>query len=266
MHKPSFNENWPILWKECYKYDCLEMFGSNENPGYRYAYQQRFQAILNFVYKYLPVGSRLMDIAAAQGNFSLVLAEKGYKIIWNDLRNELVDYVKMKYEQGDINYYRGNCFDIELEELLDGVVITEIIEHVAHPDEFLKKVTTLVKQGGYVFMSTPLGSYFLNRLPKFSECKDPSQYESIQFKPNSDGHIFLLHKEEIYQLAKNAGLEIIEWKANINPLTSGNIKLHLLLKILPPSFVMFVERLSQKLPWVIRRKIFSNISVVLKKI
>ena len=38
--------------------------------------------------KYLVPGSRIIDIAAAQGNFSLHLAEAGYRVTWNDLRDD----------------------------------------------------------------------------------------------------------------------------------------------------------------------------------
>src|ERR1043166_1848550 len=46
-------------------------------------------------------------------------------------------------------------------------LITEIIEYVAHPDEFLRKAASLAKPGGYIVMTTPNGGDFLNRLPKF---------------------------------------------------------------------------------------------------
>jgi 2-polyprenyl-3-methyl-5-hydroxy-6-metoxy-1,4-benzoquinol methylase len=87
----------------------------------------------------------------------------------------------------------------------EGVLIAEIIEQVAHPDEFLAKSASLVKAGGYVFMTTPNGSYFRNMLPKFFDCPDPSIYVSVQFKPNAGGHIFLLHPEEVKSIADLVG-------------------------------------------------------------
>jgi 2-polyprenyl-3-methyl-5-hydroxy-6-metoxy-1,4-benzoquinol methylase len=265
MKEPKFDVTWPTLWKECYFYDCQEVFDKANSLGYQYAYNQRFNAIIDYVTKYLPSNSKLIDIAAAQGNFSLTLSEYGFKVTWNDLRNELVDYVRMKYDKGEIDYITGNIFDIQFIDLFDGVLITEIIEHVAHPDQFLKKISSLVKPNGFVFMSTPLGSYFLNKLPKFSKYKNPSDFEKIQFKPNSDGHIFLLYVDEIYALAKNADLEIVEWKTINNPLTSGHFKLGFFLKILPFNFVLYLEKLTQKLPFFIRKKITSNVIFVFKK-
>lgn len=261
MRIPVVKEHWPIVWKESQLYDQLEWGNNHTNPGYTYAYKQRFHAIVDMVQQYLPIGSTVLDIAAAQGNFSLHLAEKGYQVIWNDLREELQGYVALKHEKGSITYKPGNAFELEGLQPVDAVIITEIIEHVAHPDQFLIEVKALVKPGGYIFMSTPLGNYFLNKLPRFSECADPSIYESIQFKPNSDGHIFLLYEDEIQQLAKDTGITIREQRIYNNPLTSGHIGMHHLLKWIPSQWVQKVERFSQRLPRRWKNKLHSNIAV-----
>ena len=267
MKLPEWNEQWSPLWKECWLYDQME-FGNNKSSlGYTYAYRNRFEAITNAVLRLLPAASQstILDIAAAQGNFSLFLAERGYRVVWNDLREALIPYVQLKYEHGNIDYRPGNAFEIALNTKMDGVIITEIIEHVAHPNLFLQQVASLVKEDGFIFMSTPLGSYFLNRLPRFSECADPSIYESKQFRPNSDGHIFLLYKDEITMLAAKAGLEIVYMKTYTNPISAGHIKTHYLLKWMPINIIHWIETCSQKLPEALQNKLHSNITVVFKK-
>ena len=56
---------------------------------------------------------------------------------------------------------------------------------------------TIEKPGGVVVLSTPNGGYFLNNLPHFSDCPDPAIFESKQFSPDSDGHIFLLYEDMV---------------------------------------------------------------------
>ena len=112
-----------------------------------------------------------------------------------------------------------------------------MIEHVAHPDQFLAQAAALVRPGGYVVMTTPNGRYLRNTLPKFSECEDAGRYEAVQFRPNSDGHIFLLHPDEIDGLARRAGLDVDALTLFTNPLTSGHMKSEVVLAVLPAGIV-----------------------------
>jgi 2-polyprenyl-6-hydroxyphenyl methylase/3-demethylubiquinone-9 3-methyltransferase len=262
MKKPTLLSSWPESWKVSYNYDLMEAFGEKTYPAYFYAYHNRASSLKKVIYKYLPKGSRILDIAAGSGNFSLQLAEEGYSMVWNDLRSDLIDYVALKYEKGDLSYLPGNALDIE-SGAYDGVIISEIIEHVAHPDAFLKSIKALVRPNGYIFMSTPLGDYFLNRLPRFSSFKNPEIFEKDQFKPNADGHIFLLFIDEIYALAENNGLKVTQINFNNNPLSSGHITFHYLHKWIPSGWMKAFEKFSANLPGLIAKKFHSNIIAVL---
>jgi 2-polyprenyl-6-hydroxyphenyl methylase/3-demethylubiquinone-9 3-methyltransferase len=248
-------EDWPDSWKYSHPYDLQEVYGQASHLGYAYAYENRRRHTLRLVTEVLPAGARILDVAAAQGNFSLTLAELGYRVTWNDLRADLAGYVRLKYERGDLSFAAGNVFELAFPSLFDAVVITEIIEHVAHPDEFLANAARLIKPGGYVIMTTPNGAYFRNRLPRFSECPDPSVYESVQFKPNADGHIFLLYPDEIPPLATRAGLELDQLLLFTNPLTNGHLKSESALRILPKGFIFGVERVTRCLPRAIGQKV-----------
>jgi 2-polyprenyl-3-methyl-5-hydroxy-6-metoxy-1,4-benzoquinol methylase len=266
MRKPQPQPDWPASWQTAYKFDLLEFFGeSSRAPGYACAYHNRFRKLMDMVEKRLAKGSSIIDVAAAQGNFSLGLAERGYRITWNDLRGDLAGYVRLKHETGEISFAEGNAFDLSIGGF-DGAVITEIIEHVAHPDEFLRRIADLVRPGGYVFMTTPNGGYFRNRLPRFSECPDPSVFEAGQFKPDADGHIFLLHVDELIGLAQPAGLEIVDVDLFTNPLTAGHMKLALLHEILPAKLIGQIETWSQsQLPGSLARRTLTQLGVCFRK-
>lgn len=263
MKKIVYQDNWKESWKYSYPYDLLEIYEDLTCPEYTYAYANRRQHTLELVQKVAPPGAKILDIAAAQGNFSLLLAEMGYEVTWNDLREELVDYVKLKWESGIIQYEPGNFFELNFDKQFDVVLATEVIEHVAHPDEFLKKIAQFLKPSGHIVITTPNGEYFKNKLPKFSDCSDPNQYESLQFKPDSDGHIFLLHLDEIEQLADRAALSIKEKRLITNSLTNGHVKLHYLLKIIPKYLVDLCEKITCYLPIILQRKIHTATIVLL---
>ncbi|MBD2230092.1 methyltransferase domain-containing protein [Phormidium tenue] len=265
MKRISFQEDWPDSWKNSFSYDLLEIYEDKPfkgNAAYFYTYRNRRKSILEIIQKVAQPGDKVLDVAAAQGNFSLTLAELGYEVTWNDLREELADYVKQKWEYGSISYAPGNILEQNFYEFFDIILIAEVIEHTAHPDEFLRNIGKMVKPGGYIVLSTPNGEYFRNRLPKFLDCPDPSQFEAFQFKPDADGHIFLLHMDEIEYISKRAFLSVREIQLITNSLTSGNLKLFHILKYTPEPWINAIELLTQKLPFYLKRKL-STCTVIL---
>ncbi|MES1200003.1 MAG: methyltransferase domain-containing protein [Pseudomonadota bacterium] len=265
MLKPTPQADWPSSWRRAYDYDLIEVFGEATTArGHARAYQERVEKTLDLVGGLVPPNSRIIDIAAAQGNFSLRLAELGYQVTWNDLRDDLAGYVQLKYETGVMRYRPGNVFALPIDECYDAVLITEIIEHVAHPDEFLAQVARLLRPGGVVIMTTPSGEYFANRLPKFSQCADPSAFEVSQFQPDGDGHIFLLHRDEIEPLARRAGLEIISIDLFTLFLSAGRLHTQVLLKT-TPELVAWLERSCASLPDTLSSRFFVQMAVCFKK-
>lgn len=266
MKRVTYDENWPASWQSSYAYDLEEVYGAGRNLGYTYAYEKRQRETLRLLTEVLPRGARVLDVAGAQGNFSLALAEMGYEVTWNDRRAELADYVRLKHERGTIHYAPGDAFEIDLLHLFDAALITEIIEHTAHPDQFLARIATLVRPGGYIVMTTPNGAYFRNHLPKFSDCADPTVYEEHQFKPDSDGHIFLLHPDEVEPLARAAGLQLERLILMTNPLTAGHMKTGRLLPVLPKAIVRGVEKLTGQLPAKKSRRLLTQIVARFRKV
>jgi 2-polyprenyl-3-methyl-5-hydroxy-6-metoxy-1,4-benzoquinol methylase len=264
---PQLSSDWPNSWQLSHAYDLLEIDPDNRSVlGYTYAYRNRRDKALELLKTACPPSARIIDIAAAQGNMSLHLAEQGYEVYWNDLRSELFEYVMLKYERGNIHALPGNIFDSKVENLFDCALATEVIEHTAHPDQFLASVASVVKTGGYIVLTTPNGAYMLNNLPKFSDCSDPSAFESRQFGPNSDDHIFLLHPEEIHQIARAAGLRVCRLELITNPFTNGHLKTELLLKVLPATAVRILETLGRMTPDFIRRRTHTCLAVLLQKL
>jgi len=114
-------------------------------------------------------------------------------------------------------------------------------------------------------MTTPNGAYFRNKLPRFSDCPDPSLYESVQFKPDADGHIFLLHSDEVLQLASRAGLVVDQLRLFTNSLTNGHIKLNSLLRVLPHGLVASIEAATQHLSRPMAERLMVHMGVRLRK-
>ena len=257
--------DWPSSWRQLYEFDRVEIYGDPSNPGHTRAYGNRARHLIEMAASVLKPGDRILDLAAAQGNYTLWLAERGFDVTWNDLRTDVEGYVRLKWERGIVHFAPGDAFELTFPTPFDLVLITEIIEHVAHPDEFLRKVGTLVRPGGYVLMSTPNGGYMLSDLPKFSESPDPSKYEAMQFQPDASGHIFLLHEDELVPLAASAGLTVHEVRLFTNALTNGHLKTARLHRALPDGAVSAVESFSRRLPRALVRRLHTAMAVLMQR-
>jgi len=263
----TYDDSWNEFLKESYSWDEMELWHSRRDIGYSNQYDNRRQSALRAIEALTPAGGAVLDVAGASGNFTLPLAEKGYRVTWNDLRSECAELVQRKYEYGEVEFAPGNIFELATgwAERFDAVLAAEVIEHMAHPDEFLNCLASMTKPGGCIVVTTPNGMYFRYHYPRFSECADPSVYESKQFKPDGDGHIFLLDDADCRTLASGAGLAVERIDLINNPLTRGHVKLGHLLPYLPGSLVAAIESGTRKLPRFLHQKIHCQMIAVLRK-
>lgn len=243
----------------------MEVYGGGGDLGYSYAYAQRRAETMRMVTGTLPPPAKILDVAAAQGNFSLLLAEEGYHVTWNDLRDDISEYVQLKHQTGSVRFAPGNIFDLQFSLNFDLILATEVIEHVAHPDRFLKRLAEMLRPGGFVLLTTPNGGYFRNQLPRFSDCRDPAVFEAIQFKPNAEDHIFLIHSDEIDSLAAKAGLVVKEVSLFGNPLTNGRLKTGIMLRMVPPHWIERLERWTRHWPTKLRNRVCTELAILLQR-
>jgi 2-polyprenyl-6-hydroxyphenyl methylase/3-demethylubiquinone-9 3-methyltransferase len=71
MREVTPEANWPQSWTGSYKYDGQEVFRTPSDLGYALAYRSRRQEIIRLVTEALAPGASILDLAAAQGNFTL---------------------------------------------------------------------------------------------------------------------------------------------------------------------------------------------------
>jgi 2-polyprenyl-6-hydroxyphenyl methylase/3-demethylubiquinone-9 3-methyltransferase len=180
---------------------------------FRHQYRERLRRTIRAIQKCAPAPAKLLDIGGAQGAIAVPLAGLGYAVTVNDLRADVFDFINLiEEEKAPLKRIVGDIFTVSCPMPYDIVFAGEVIEHVAHPDRFLKRCCELTSPGGHVIITTPNGNWMRNRLRRFSDFTESErvELEAGQFKPDSDGHIFALQRDEIKALTRAAGLTLVK--------------------------------------------------------
>ena len=184
-----------------FRYDVKEWFSPYPFNYFAFAYKNRISLILEMCRKYLHPGQKLLDIGCAQGNLAITLAEQGYDVTACDINPNFIEYAKRKQDKSNVNFITGNAFEVlPYVPSYHLILATEIIEHVAHPEDLLSKIHHLLLPGGICILTTPNGGYFKNTLPSYTEITqmmDRSELEARQFKPEGEDHLFLYTGPEL---------------------------------------------------------------------
>jgi SAM-dependent methyltransferase len=210
---------------------------------------------------------RALEVAAGGGGLSTRLSASGCVVVANDLREEELKASLREFIDGDsVRVEAGNMFDLSPEAIgkFDLVLAREVIEHVAHPLELLQHLKNFLEPDGRLLLTTPNGSYFRNKLPTFSEVEDFDELEALQFKPDADGHLFLLTPRELCRLAESAGLLVERLNVWGTPMLSGHAAFRYLARLPLTKAAYLTERLAQRLPSVMRVRACTALSATLR--
>lgn len=209
-------------------------------PRYRW-YRTRLKAIMQAI-KDFGSGKRVLDLGCAQANLAILLAEEGFIVTAVDLNFEFLRYARLKADKGNIRFVAANAVAPPFKPIFDVIILGELLEHCAHPGYILKTAASLLKPKGkgVIVITTPNGGFLGNRLPKYSQIKNREALEKYQFKPDADGHLFLLTTPELSNLAREVGLSVEDARRYGTPLVTGHMKLNWAVARIPSKFNKYV--------------------------
>lgn len=165
---------------------------------------------LNLVDKTVSLaGKDVLDVGCGGGILSESMAIKGANVTAIDLGKELLDVadlhsldtgVKVNYQHISVEklaQQKPNSFDC--------VTCMEMLEHVPDPVSIIEACSTLVKDGGYVFLST------LNRNPKsYLLSIVGAEYLLGMLPKGTHDYASFIKPSELASWARQAGLELID--------------------------------------------------------
>lgn len=173
----------------------------------RLDYRIRLATVERQIRASMPRGALVADVGCAQANQALLLTGDGYRVLACDLRVGFLRYAARKSAAGGPWLAAASGTELPLVDgAADVVVLGEILEHVAHPNEFLTEARRVLHPGGLVIATTPNGGYRRSPLPTWNEARGHLEdYEARQFGPDGGDHLFLYTAEELDELLTEAG-------------------------------------------------------------
>lgn len=263
-----FGENLDARYHKFLYYDRREIDNPDSHDPLRLCYLDRIRRVIATIKRRVPSSKdvKIADFGCSQGNISLTLAELGYKVYAVDIRSACIEYARLKHEKGEIKWIVNNIDDLSFPvDFFDVVVLTEVIEHCAYPEEIVEKVANHVRPGGLLIITTPNGTRIRTALPTFGQVGGKEKrkvFEQIQFRPEGEGHLFLFRLEDIkYIIPKN--IRIVE-QGYCGSTILINRYSYPFLKLFPILLIEWVIGMLAEIP-IINKFTFHNFYVVLEK-
>jgi len=102
-------------YHEILDFDKREIDNPDKYHPTRLYYLGRITKVIQLIRREFPdpSGIKIGDFASAQGNIGLILAEMGHKVFVIDINPTFIEYSKMKYERGKVEYIVANIEDLE---------------------------------------------------------------------------------------------------------------------------------------------------------
>jgi 2-polyprenyl-3-methyl-5-hydroxy-6-metoxy-1,4-benzoquinol methylase len=242
MRPPQYDPNWPAETQALYRHDMQEIWDRSISRHIWNQYHNQLEIYLEIASEVAKSRKiTILDVGCAQATLALQLAERGHRVVANDLRQPFLEYAESRYTHGDISFVCGNVLETTIGGKFDLIFANQIIEHMVYPKKLVGRLKSMLKPGGRLVVTTPNWHYFRNDLPSFTELVDPVSYESKQFTADADGHFFAYSAAELKSVFAAETLQNVRVRYFETPWISGHMKVRHLHTFVPRSVLKLCD-------------------------
>ena len=153
----------------------------------------------------------ILDYACGGGLFSESLCQQGARVTGVDTSAASIHFAKQHATENDlcINYIHGTIDDLDeqcfAQDAFDAVCALECVEHVDRPEQLIASLTSALKPGGYLFISTLNRSWYTYCMGIIA-----AEYLLGWVEPGTHNHNQFIKPSELANMCRRAQLEIRE--------------------------------------------------------
>ncbi len=100
-------------------------------------------------------GQRVIDMACGEGYGAATLAHTAASVIGVDANPDAFEHARARYTRPGIEFERALVERYGQPGMCDAITFLQTIEHVANPEDVLRRFKELLAPGGVLYMSTP---------------------------------------------------------------------------------------------------------------
>ncbi len=116
---------------------------------------RKVRAYADFVRRFVPTG-RLLEVGCAYGMFASAFA-RDHEVIATDLSSEVIASARKRFGHSHLEFRAGDVRSLDLpRDDFDAVVALDVLEHLPDLDDYLTHLITLLRPGGFLFVSVPV--------------------------------------------------------------------------------------------------------------
>ncbi len=148
----------------------------------------------------IDLSAKILDIGCAAGGLLEIFKSNGYENIYgSDPSAFCASFVRSSL---GCTVYAGSFLSVEIKEKFDLIILTHVLEHILDIREFIKKIKSLLKKDGVVYI----------------ECPDSTNYHTVIHAPYQE-----LNTEHINHFS-TSDFENIASQLNLQYMKSGLIQ------------------------------------------
>ena len=151
-----------------------------------------FESWYSYFRPFLDKKKNILDIGSGTGVSCILLEKKGYNVTGVDPDPKNAELINSKLKKGKcINSYFE---DLKIENKIDVVWLTHVIEHLEQPDILLEKCKEWIGPEGIICIAVP-------------DCGNPNM---LNHSLNNPYHIYHFTKNSLKRLFEKSGYDVIQ--------------------------------------------------------
>ena len=138
---------------------------------------------------------KVLEVGCATGEFCHTLHNRGLDVTGIDISESAILEAQSRYKT--ISFYIGTIDDVDSKIKYDAIFAFEVIEHLTNPDGFFGKASELLKENGFLCITTP--SF---------ECAESVGFDNWIGFSKSYEHLYFFSSSTIGRYATKYGMHV----------------------------------------------------------